>query len=180
MDTWQTWCMRRTENPENVVRVHECPQVMTREYSSVGRTSVSKTESRGFKSFCSCQTLGCCSTVRATDCKSVTLWLSRFDSYHPNQYASVAQWIRASRYEREGRKFESCRKYLNETPSHSEIPNNWELLYPIASICWSFAFTSISSEPSSCFSSRLYLSSCSTAKVINSHISSGRGDSDME
>ena len=23
---WQTWCMRRTENPENVVRLHETPQ----------------------------------------------------------------------------------------------------------------------------------------------------------
>ena len=25
MDLWQTWCMRRTENPENVVRVHGGP-----------------------------------------------------------------------------------------------------------------------------------------------------------
>ena len=23
MEPWQTWCMRRTENPENVVRIHE-------------------------------------------------------------------------------------------------------------------------------------------------------------
>ena len=29
MDTWQTWCMRRTDNPENGVRVHECPHVNT-------------------------------------------------------------------------------------------------------------------------------------------------------
>ena len=35
---------------------------------------------------------------------------------HPPQqeYVSVAQWIRASRYEREGRKFESCRKYRQD------------------------------------------------------------------
>ena len=26
MEFWQTWCMRRTENPENVVRLHETPQ----------------------------------------------------------------------------------------------------------------------------------------------------------
>lgn len=25
MDLWQTWCMRRTENPVNVVRVHGGP-----------------------------------------------------------------------------------------------------------------------------------------------------------
>ena len=25
MEPWQTWCMRRTENPENVVRIHEAP-----------------------------------------------------------------------------------------------------------------------------------------------------------
>ena len=25
-ELWQTWCMRRTENPENVVRLHEVPQ----------------------------------------------------------------------------------------------------------------------------------------------------------
>ena len=24
-ELWQTWCMRRTENPENVVRLHEAP-----------------------------------------------------------------------------------------------------------------------------------------------------------
>ena len=24
-ELWQTWCMRRTENPENVVRIHEVP-----------------------------------------------------------------------------------------------------------------------------------------------------------
>ena len=24
-ELWQTWCMRRTENPENVVRFHEAP-----------------------------------------------------------------------------------------------------------------------------------------------------------
>lgn len=49
MYTWQTWCMRMTENPENVVRVHKCPHITSR-YSSVGRTSVSKTESRWFES----------------------------------------------------------------------------------------------------------------------------------
>lgn len=26
LEFWQTWCMRGTENPENVVRVHEIPQ----------------------------------------------------------------------------------------------------------------------------------------------------------
>ena len=26
MELWQTWCMRRTENPENMVRLHEAPQ----------------------------------------------------------------------------------------------------------------------------------------------------------
>lgn len=25
MELWQTWCMRRTENPENVVQLHEAP-----------------------------------------------------------------------------------------------------------------------------------------------------------
>ena len=25
MEFWQTWCMRRTENPENVVQFHETP-----------------------------------------------------------------------------------------------------------------------------------------------------------
>ena len=25
MELWQTWCMRGTENPENVVRLHEAP-----------------------------------------------------------------------------------------------------------------------------------------------------------
>ena len=24
-EIWQTWCMRRTENPKNVIRVHEFP-----------------------------------------------------------------------------------------------------------------------------------------------------------
>ena len=27
MDLWQTWCMRWTENPENVVQFHEGPQL---------------------------------------------------------------------------------------------------------------------------------------------------------
>ena len=26
LELWQTWCMRRTENPQNVVRLHEVPQ----------------------------------------------------------------------------------------------------------------------------------------------------------
>ena len=26
LELWQTWCMRRTENPENVVRIHEVPR----------------------------------------------------------------------------------------------------------------------------------------------------------
>ncbi len=26
LEFWQTWCMRRTENPENVVRIHKIPQ----------------------------------------------------------------------------------------------------------------------------------------------------------
>ena len=26
MDLWQTWCMHGTENPTNVVRIHEGPQ----------------------------------------------------------------------------------------------------------------------------------------------------------
>ena len=25
-ELWQTWCMRRTENPENVVRIHKVSQ----------------------------------------------------------------------------------------------------------------------------------------------------------
>ena len=25
LESWQTWCMRRTENPENVVRIHKVP-----------------------------------------------------------------------------------------------------------------------------------------------------------
>ena len=28
MEFWQTWCMRRTENPENVVRLHETPHMV--------------------------------------------------------------------------------------------------------------------------------------------------------
>ena len=28
LESWQTWCMRRTENPENVVRIHEIPPNM--------------------------------------------------------------------------------------------------------------------------------------------------------
>ena len=28
MEFWQTWCMRRTENPENVVRFHETPHMV--------------------------------------------------------------------------------------------------------------------------------------------------------
>lgn len=149
-------------------------------YSSVGRASVSKTESRGFKSFCRCHILGCCSTVRAADCKSAACRLSRFDSYHPNNYASVAQWIRASRYEREGRRFDFCRKY-DKASNHSEIANSWKpLFYPRASMCWSFSFTSMRSEPISCLPSRLHLSSRSTASVNNSHMSVESGDSDME
>ena len=27
-ELWQTWCMRRTENPENVVQLHEAPQLL--------------------------------------------------------------------------------------------------------------------------------------------------------
>ena len=53
MEFWQTWCMRGTENPENVVRIHEIPQ----------------------------------------------------------KYAPVAQMDRAPRYERGGRRFESCPEY---------------------------------------------------------------------
>ena len=29
-ELWQTWCMRWTENPENVVQLHEVPQKKTR------------------------------------------------------------------------------------------------------------------------------------------------------
>ncbi len=29
LEFWQTWCMRRTENPENVVRIHKIPQKKT-------------------------------------------------------------------------------------------------------------------------------------------------------
>ena len=34
MELWQTWCMRRTENPENVVQLHEVPQEYNEVFSS--------------------------------------------------------------------------------------------------------------------------------------------------
>ena len=37
MEFWQTWCMRRTENPENVVRLHETP--LHGDDSSVGQNA---------------------------------------------------------------------------------------------------------------------------------------------
>ena len=64
-------------------------------------------------------TLGCRIAAIAGDWSSLSRMAKkspvfghrRFESYNPNKYASVAQWIRASRYEREGRRFDSCRKY---------------------------------------------------------------------
>ena len=40
-ELWQTWCMRRTENPENVVRIHKVPQEDGQiRFTSNGITSV--------------------------------------------------------------------------------------------------------------------------------------------
>ena len=40
-ELWQTWCMRRTENPENVVRIHKVPQEGGQiRFTSNGITSV--------------------------------------------------------------------------------------------------------------------------------------------
>ena len=43
-ELWQTWCMRRTENPENVVQLHEAPQETALWYngSTTGFGSVSE------------------------------------------------------------------------------------------------------------------------------------------
>ena len=43
-ELWQTWCMRRTENPENVVQLHEAPQKTALWYngSTTGFGSVSE------------------------------------------------------------------------------------------------------------------------------------------
>lgn len=62
------------------------PQVSTNicRYSSVGRASVSKTESRGFESFCRCYILGRRIAAIAGDCKSPVLRLHRFESGRPN------------------------------------------------------------------------------------------------
>ncbi len=39
LELWQTWCMRGTENPENVVRLHEVPQDgLSNPYSAIVRT----------------------------------------------------------------------------------------------------------------------------------------------
>ena len=41
-ELWQTWCMRRTENPENVVRFHEAPQMKEEEFFDMVLTQNSK------------------------------------------------------------------------------------------------------------------------------------------
>lgn len=38
----QTWCMRRTENPESVVRFHEAPQMKEEEFFDMVLTQNSK------------------------------------------------------------------------------------------------------------------------------------------
>ena len=57
--------MRRTENPENMVRIHEVPL----------------------------DTLGRSPAATRTDCKSVVIRLRRFESYRPNNMESVAQLV---------------------------------------------------------------------------------------
>lgn len=42
MDPWQIWYMRWTENPENVVRVHENPQIGLRTFSQLLMNDVLK------------------------------------------------------------------------------------------------------------------------------------------
>lgn len=39
---WQTWCMHGTENPENVVRFHEAPQMKEEEFFDMVLTQNSK------------------------------------------------------------------------------------------------------------------------------------------
>ena len=56
--------MRRTENPENVVRLHEVPLKM-----------------------------GCSPAATRADCKSAAFRLRRFESYHPNDMEFVAQLV---------------------------------------------------------------------------------------
>ena len=34
LELWQTWCMRWTENPDNVVQLHEVPQENNEVFSS--------------------------------------------------------------------------------------------------------------------------------------------------
>ena len=80
LESWQTWCMRRTENPENVVRIHEIPPNMEMVVQ----------------------------LVRMLDCGSGG---HGFESRLSPKNASVAQLDRASRYEREARRFESCPKF---------------------------------------------------------------------
>lgn len=51
MEFWQIWYMRRTENPENVVRVHETPQHGGD--SSAGRALECGSRGHGFESLSS-------------------------------------------------------------------------------------------------------------------------------
>lgn len=53
MELWQTWCMRRTENPENVVRIHKVPLL-----------------------------LGCSPAATRADCKSAVIRLHRLASLY--------------------------------------------------------------------------------------------------
>lgn len=51
MDKWQTWCMRRTENPEKVIRFHSCPQTkITQPVAQFGRASEYESEGLRFES----------------------------------------------------------------------------------------------------------------------------------
>lgn len=82
-DTWQTWCMRRTENPENVVRVHECPRHNAGIAQSVERRSPKPKVVGSSPSACAI-ILGCCIAAIAGDCKSPVFGHRRFESYRPN------------------------------------------------------------------------------------------------
>ena len=56
METWQTWCMRRTENPENEVRLLKAPQL-----------------------------LRCSPAATRADCKSAAIRLRGFESLYLNE-----------------------------------------------------------------------------------------------
>ena len=82
-DTWQTWCMRRTENPENVVRVHECPRHNAGIAQLVERRSPKPKVVGSNPSACA-NILGRRIAAIAGDCKSPVFGHRRFESYRPN------------------------------------------------------------------------------------------------